>query len=190
MSENRIVVGGFSFENGSEAEQAAKEAEGVKYIKTKTNMDDPEAVLKIYNRIIQQNMFETAVGFSYLYDLREYLLSIPFIRKEDVLPIRVVHPALMRDLRSVLRTNVKDSIKKEKEVSVNGDYKQKFHIMRIIAVILAVCVAGMLLITLTVGHPNILNYENKLIDKYEVWEQELNEREAVLKEKEKQLGIS
>lgn len=186
MSENRIVVGGFSFESGPEAEQAAKECEGVKYIKEKTNMDDPEAVLNIYNRIVQQNMFETAVGFSYLYDLREYLLSIPFIRNEDVLPIRVQHPAFMQSLRF----GVKESKKKEKEASVNGDYKRKFQIMRVIAIILFVCVAGMFLITLTVGHPNILNYENKLIDKYEAWEQELTEREADIMEKEQELGIT
>ena len=35
----------------------------------------------------------------------------------------------------------------------------------------------------------IINYENKIIDRYEHWEQELKEREQAVKEKEKELGI-
>ena len=44
MPENtqRVSVGGFSFENKDEAEQAKKEIEGIRYIKTKTDMNDPE----------------------------------------------------------------------------------------------------------------------------------------------------
>ena len=63
---NSAVIAGFVFENEAEAEQAAKEAEGVKYIKSKTDMDNPEMVLQIYNKIIRQKLFETAVGFTYL----------------------------------------------------------------------------------------------------------------------------
>ena len=37
------------FENKDEAEQAKKEIEGIKYIKTKTDMNDPEVVLQVYN---------------------------------------------------------------------------------------------------------------------------------------------
>ena len=68
MPENtqRIRVGGFSFENQDEAEQAKKEIEGIKYIKTKTDMNDPEIVLQVYNKMIEQKLFETAVGYSYL----------------------------------------------------------------------------------------------------------------------------
>ena len=75
MPENtqRVSVGGFSFENKDEAEQAKKEIEGIRYIKTKTNMSDPEVILQVYNKMIGQKLFETAVGYSYLKDLQEYL---------------------------------------------------------------------------------------------------------------------
>ena len=76
-----MVVEGFLFANEAEAAQARKEAEGVKYVKEKAQMDDPEMVLRIYNKMIQQRLFDTAVGYSYLKDLQEYLQSIPFIRK-------------------------------------------------------------------------------------------------------------
>lgn len=79
--------------------QARKEAEGVKYVKEKAQMDDPEMVLRIYNKMIQQRLFDTAVGYSYLKDLQEYLQSIPFIRKEDIFPIPVQHPQVEESLR-------------------------------------------------------------------------------------------
>ena len=60
-----MVVEGFLFANEAEAAQARKEAEGVKYVKEKAQMDDPEMVLHIYNKMIQQRLFDTAVGYSY-----------------------------------------------------------------------------------------------------------------------------
>ena len=102
MPENtqRVSVGGFSFENKDEAEQAKKEIEGIRYIKTKTNMSDPEVILQVYNKMIGQKLFETAVGYSYLKDLQEYLTTIPFIKNEDILPIPVTHPRLEESLKS------------------------------------------------------------------------------------------
>ena len=105
MPENtqRVSVGGFSFENKDEAEQAKKEIEGIRYIKTKTNMSDPEVILQVYNKMIGQKLFETAVGYSYLKDLQEYLTTIPFIKNEDILPIPVTHPRLEESLKKQKR---------------------------------------------------------------------------------------
>lgn len=49
---------------------------------------------------------------------------------------------------------------------------------------------GMIVITLTSDNPNIINYENKIVDKYEEWEHDLEEREQAVREQEKKLGIS
>ena len=57
-----------------------------------------------------------------------------------------------------------------------------------ISIALAVCVIAMFAIQMSVGSPNILNYENKIIDKYAQWEQQLEEREAAVREREKQAG--
>lgn len=43
-------------------------------------------------------------------------------------------------------------------------------------------------ITMTDRHPNILNYENKIIEKYQDWEADLESREQVIKEKELEQG--
>lgn len=96
MSEkkNGIMINGFCFENEEEAAQAKKEADGVRYLREKINTDAPESVLGIYNKMIQQRLFETAVGYTYLGELQEYLKSIPFIDAEAILPIPVQHPVL------------------------------------------------------------------------------------------------
>ena len=70
----------------------------------------------------------------------------------------------------------------------NIDYKVRSNLFGITIIILALCVILMFIIMGTSGTPTILNYENKLIDKYETWEQELEQRETAVKERERQLG--
>lgn len=194
LSKNKTVVGGFVFENEEEAAQAQKEVKGIQYIKSKTNMDDPQMVLQIYNKIIQQQLFETAVGFAYLKDLQEYLITVPYVANEDVLPIPVHHKALERSLKKKKKAPAKaeKSVAKpeKKELSrVETQYKNRFHVTLFLAVVMAVSMAGMLLITLNSNNLNILNYENELINRYENWEKELDAREAVIKQREEELGV-
>lgn len=179
------TVNGFVFRNAAEAEQAKKEADGVTYICDKVNMDEPEMVLQIYNKMIQQRLFETAVGFAYLKELQEYLETIPFINNEDILPIIVQHPVLEENLAK----RSKASKTAEKPKILNGDYKKKFHVAAFISGILTVCIIAMFVITATTNNATILNYESQLIDKYEHWEQELLDRETAISEKEEELGI-
>ncbi len=63
--------------------------------------------------------------------------------------------------------------------------KSSLRLSRILNVFFLLVVIGMLVITLADNQPNILNYENKILDKYAQWEMELEEREAQLKEKER-----
>ena len=53
----------------------------------------------------------------------------------------------------------------------------------------ALTLIGMFIITaVSKDHVTILNYENAVIDKYEVWEKELNEREIELNAREIELN--
>lgn len=197
-NENRqgILVGGFSFDNPTEAQQAKREAEGVLYIHQKVDMGEPEMVLQIYNKMVQQRLFETAVGYSYLKELQEYLKNTRMIYGEDILPIPVQHPALESDLQAAERmeklpkeeTRAKTRPPRKREPAL-AVYKRRFHICAVVSAVLAVCVAAMFAITVTSSSTTILNYETELINKYEAWEQELSEREEAILEKEEELGI-
>ena len=48
----------------------------------------------------------------------------------------------------------------------------------------------MFIITINGENPNIINYENAVVDKYATWEQELSERETIVRQKEQELGLS
>ncbi len=184
------VINGFVFDSEAEAAQAEKEAEGVRYIREKMDMNQPEQVLQIYNKMVQQNLFETAVGFVYLNELREYLRTNPAVRNEDIAPVTVKHPALEADLRKKIRTPAVKNTKKKKETKTtvkDVGYRTKYRVTLFFTVVLAVSVVGMFAVASTIGSPTILNYENKLIDKYAAWEQELEEREAELNERERAL---
>ena len=70
-------------------------------------------------------------------------------------------------------------------------YQRRFQVSLFFAIVLAVVVVGMFAITfLSKDNVNIINYENKLIDRYEAWEQDLKAREEAIKQKEAELGIT
>lgn len=189
-----IIVDGFVFKNPQEAEKARKEAEGVRYIKSKVDMENPEMVLQIYKDMIRQEVFETEVGISYLSELQEYLKGIPQILDEDILPV----PTVTRETEVKTRRKPKKAVTKKADMEQNqppvqekgSNYKRKFQTSLVMNVVLAVCIVCMFLINLTTNQTTILNYESKLIDKYESWEQELNERETKLRQQELELGIT
>ncbi len=52
------------------------------------------------------------------------------------------------------------------------------------ALFMALVTVGVGAVTLTDQHPNIINYESKIIQKYQDWEADLENREQLLKEKE------
>lgn len=48
---------------------------------------------------------------------------------------------------------------------------------------------AMFAITATTNNTTVLNYENQLINKYEAWEERLDQRQEAIEAKEKELGI-
>ena len=66
---------------------------------------------------------------------------------------------------------------------------KKLNISIWINVILVIMVIAMFVIANTGSNPNILNYENAIINKYAEWEQELRERENRIVYYENEYGI-
>ncbi len=91
MSNAENMVNGFAFASAREAVRAAKETEGIRYIRGKMNIENPYVVLQIYNKMVSESMFETVVGYSFLKELQNILYESPVIADEDILPIAVKH---------------------------------------------------------------------------------------------------
>jgi hypothetical protein len=210
-------VDGFAFEGDSDAAKAQKEAQGVAYIRAKIDINDPANALLMYNKIVDQGLFETAVGYAYLKELQEALLRIDTISDKDIHPIRVKHEAAQADYKNEKTASpqakdaavsggstrkkaeksdnmylagahdVPDNGKHRREICVN--YKIRFRLAAFLCVIFGACVVGMFAITSTTNNATVLNYETEIINKYEDWDAQLTERENAVKAREEELGL-
>lgn len=192
-------AGGFVFRTKKEAELAQREMEGTKYLRQKLDMENPNAVFSIYQNLIEQDLFETPVGYCFLKELRDYLLMIPAISNEEVLAIPIRYPQTEEEEKKQKKEQKKEEQRKErqrekekaknkKEQKKEGkNYKGRCQFFMVTSLILLISVVSMMLLAATSDNVNILNYENKLIDKYSSWEQELEEREQAVKEQEQAL---
>lgn len=179
MAKNsEFVVDGFYFVDGDLLKEAKKEADGVRYIKARIDLQQPDKVLQIYRRVIEQKTFQTQVGYAYLRELQDYLYTMPQVPNESVPPIPV-------------QSNVKvmnASGTTEQLRSANQKSRRCLRWSVIINLIAAAVIAAMFAIAMSSSSPTVLNYEEELTDKYSSWEQELKEREAVILEKERSLN--
>lgn len=192
-------AGGFVFRTKKEAELAQREIEGTKYLRQKLDMENPNAVFSIYQNLIEQDLFETPVGYCFLKELRDYLLMIPAISNEEVLAIPIRYPQTEEEEKKQKKEQKKEEQRKErqrekekaknkKEQKKEGqNYKGRCQFFMVTSLILLISVVSMMLLAATSDNVNILNYENKLIDKYSSWEQESEEREQAVKEQEQAL---
>lgn len=59
----------------------------------------------------------------------------------------------------------------------------------ILNVLLVVAVIAMFVMTLISDSPNVLNYRTAILNEYSSWQQDLLERERIVREKERELKI-
>lgn len=174
-----IVVEGYSFTDENMARQARTEADGVRYVKERTDMSKPDQVFMVYHRLVSQRMFQTPVGYAYLKELQDYLKTMPGIRAEDIKPVPVAPNLVVRDTRGIAE---RWSRKLEKEHN-----RLKMSVVANFAFVVSILL--MFLVASTSGQTTILNYEKKLQDRYAQWEQELTEREKAIREEEQELEL-
>lgn len=183
MEQQTYEVGGFVFTDEALAEQAKKELEAVKYLRLKTDRGKPEMMLAVYHQMIEEKLFQTPVGICYLKEIQEYLRANPKILNGDIrdIPIRKEKTERAEKAEPVTKQkNKTEIVRKEKNIN----YKSRYRLLVTISIALVIIVVAMFGITLTGNSPNILNYETKIINKYEGWEQKLLEKEKELNARE------
>ena len=181
MDENKFIVDQYVFETEEEYELAMSEKKKIQYIDDHTDYRAVENIAVLYKRMVETNMFQTPIGYAYLERLREFLVRSG--AKTDNLPaIPVKKKISLAGRKELMRENrrLKEELDKKKHT---------------ISIIITVCIALVLMVialfavAFTSEHPNILNYENVILDKYSSWEQELTERENAIREKELSLKV-
>lgn len=182
-------VDGFLFEDEETAQIARKEEEGIRFIKERTALNNPEVVLKLYKKLLEQELFVTPVGIRFLTELQNILLSSTYIARDEIPPIPVKAPEGAKKaepatpVEKVVQKPVEAVKKANKKVDdkVAGNYKKPFYVALFFAIIFAVSVMGMFVINALSGNNvNIINYREQILDEYSSWEAELKTEEERL----------
>lgn len=195
-----FVVGDFQFESEEEAKMAQKEAQAIAYVVKQIDMDKPESVLAAYVQMIEKDLFHTELGITFLEDLRTNLLQIPGLENRGIpeVPRRQTKNARMNDV--AVETREEDPHKKQnrrssqtKKVTAKQEHKELIkykrinHFLTVACITMLLVILGMFYIASTSNSPTILNYEEKIVNKYASWEEELRAKEIELNKKEQQL---
>ena len=186
-----INVDGFLFENEETAQLARKEEEGIRFIKQRTALDNPEVVLKLYKKLLEQELFVTPVGIRFLTELQNILLTSVYIARDEIPPITVKATEVIQKAESAKSAETgKQQVEAGNRVEnkITGDYKKPFYVATFFAVVFAVSVLGMFIINAISGNNiNIINYREKILNEYSGWEAELESEAERLQNWEKSL---
>ena len=180
-----LTVDGYIFATHEDAEIAKNEIRKIEYIESHTDMTNIAIVKSIYEKALAERFFQTPIGFEYLRDLQKILVS-GGLKEELLKPIPLYTTFKRIDLKNSDSVKRRVTKAEKKEMSLRMKYRNAV----LAAVILGVLCLAMLFITLHGTTPNALNYKNAITNQYAEWEQELKEREAAVREKERSLDIA
>lgn len=197
--EQKFTVENYEFYNEADAKAATEELAKVNAIHSKIDLENIAAVRALYIKAVEQNIFETQIGYSYLKELREYLISKDGLKSDEAL-IPILYTKHSLDKKNTELSEeyavLKEKIQKQADEKLNTEKQKTLKAEKacknrtILCVVLFFMVIFMFAITLTGKNPNILNYKTAITNQYAEWDQQLKEREDRIREKEAQLGIS
>lgn len=172
---------GYRFAALDDVKQAQLEHQEQVYFETRLPKEDAHKMLAIYDKVLDEKIFVTPVGWSFLLKMQEDLRRLN-VEEDKIRPIPV-HATFTHNPNSensALRQRITTPQKREE-----GNAGIRISIF--LNVILCILVIAMFAISLSSSNPNILNYKSNLENKYAAWEQELTDRERVVRQKEAEL---
>ena len=188
MEREQFVVDGFVFFDKQDATLAESESKKIQQIEEKLNYENYETVAMIYIKCIQNGVFQTMIGCSYLKKLQMYLQQNQYDKIDfEKYPIQGPVSKMVTD-------EMENVTKEEKALKVRINHqkelKQKLKWANLLNIVLIALIGALFAIAMTAETPNILNYRYNIQNEYSQWEQELQKRETVVREKERELQIS
>ena len=179
--EQGLIVGGFLFDSNKDAQEALREQRNIEALKEKIDFNNVNEITALYKRLVERKVFKTLVGLQFLSEYREYLVEDLHMDEADIPYIYVLPSAgFPRHKQEQLEFLQNENQKIETE-------KRKYLISTfvLIGVIIAMFI-------ITILNPNVgyINTENKILNRYAGWEEDLTRREAEIREREAELGIS
>lgn len=179
------VVDGFQFGTDKDAQLAMGEQLRIERLEKKIDYQNPNMLYAVYKKAINNRVFKTPVGYEFLKKIQKILKEESAI-KEEIPDIPVYGVYSLRESTNPAVEKIKASRKKPKVKPKQKEFFTK-RTSIYINIALLVLVIAMFLISMTGSNPTILNYEKVIQNRYSQWEQELSQRESVIREKEKEL---
>ena len=189
-------IGGYIFNDEESAKKAAKELKTVEYILGQIKEADEKTVLQIYNKLLKQRLFSTEIGLGFLSQLRQNLLASGMFAEDEVEDVYTIGEQELQSESDEKGDDDSDAQEKNRVLSKSNNSPELKQIRKlkiinsvliVVSLTLRLCVIGMFYVSTTINSPTILNYEETITDQYSTWKQELDEREAELKAREKAL---
>lgn len=175
------IVDGFLFLSREDAAAAREEMKKARYLQRHLSAQTVETIRELYQKALEDRIFQTPVGLAFVSELRERLIE-EGIEEFDIEPIPVYYDVVQNKMREGFE-------KKEEPREEPRKESGRLKVSVVFNVILGLLVAIMFYVAMTGNNPNILNYESVIVNKYAAWEQELTGREQAVREKEKEFGI-
>lgn len=186
MSEQKdYCVDGYRFASLEDAKEAQVEKIKADYFDAKLQGKNKESMLVVYDKVLDEKIFETPIGWEYLKKLQRQLQRSG-AQEEQIRPIPLYLTFSHRKESEEAEKPVRVRVMPSQKVSAE---KRRLQTSVIINILLVILVIAMFAITLNSKNPNILNYRKQILNEYASWEQELTERERAVKEKESMLGM-
>lgn len=177
-------VDGYRFASLEDAKEAQVEKIKADYFDAKLQGKNKESILAVYDKMLDDKIFETPLGWEYLRKVQRELRHSG-VSEEQIRPIPLYLTFSHKESEETEKP-VRVRVKPSQKVSAD---KRRLQTSVIINVLLVILVIAMFAITLNSNNPNILNYRKQILNEYASWEQELTQRERAVKEKESSLGM-
>ena len=180
-----IIVNGYAFFNEQDALLAESERKKVEYLHAHMELKDPDKIMAVYKKALDDRMFRTPIGVDFLREVQTFLIEQCDFPESDVpaIPLYVEYDKELKE-REVINHR-KISEKKD-----GKDNKVPFIFVSVVLnIALLAAVIAMFIITLNSDQPNILNYETAITNKYSYWDQELTEKEQELRAREAEIKL-
>lgn len=184
MKDNEYKVAGYIFTDAHDYKEAKREEETIEYIRANTDLGDMNKAVKLYHKLVERKTLKTVVGYAFLKELQERIRKEGILSEDNIPCIRVEKNA--KPIRAY--SGALDHEAEKRHQNILENYKIKLRNSRIISVFLAVIIIAMLLISVFSDRSIFTDYENQILDKYSVWEEELNARQQELDQREAQLS--
>lgn len=185
---NEWIAEGFSFTKAEDANLASTEKKKIEYLEAHMDYADSEGILKVYEKALTDRTFKTPVGIMYLKQLQDYLQNSFEQEEKNIppIPIYVDYHTTIRKNPEPVKQRIKPSSHKKKKINKKD---MIYPISIILNIALIIAMIAMFRMTLRSEEPNFLNYKRVVSNEFAAWEQDLTQREQIVREKERELLI-